>query len=123
MIGTEADTCRKLVVPKLLAVGWDTDPHSIAEQRTITDRRIVPVGKGFVRKTAKRVDFLLRYTRDFPLAASKPKPSKKRVTLADLATPAEVPQAVGSSPTSSGERAKVGNADRDQSDATRHALL
>ena len=33
---------------------------------------------------------------------SKPKPSKKRVTLADLATPAEVPKAVGSSPTSSG---------------------
>jgi len=33
-------------VPKLLAAGWDNDPHSIAEQRTITDGRIVPVGKG-----------------------------------------------------------------------------
>jgi ABC-type uncharacterized transport system ATPase subunit len=38
------------------------------------------------------------------LPPSKPKPSKKRVTLADLATPAEVPKAVGSSPTSSGVR-------------------
>lgn len=47
---------RKLVAPKLLAVGWDTDPHSIAEQRTITDGRIVPVGKGFVRNSPKRVD-------------------------------------------------------------------
>ena len=26
---TEADTCRKFVVPKLQAVGWDNDPHSI----------------------------------------------------------------------------------------------
>jgi hypothetical protein len=41
---TEADTCRKLVVPKLLAAGWDNEPHSIAEQRTITDGRVVPVG-------------------------------------------------------------------------------
>jgi hypothetical protein len=29
---TEADTCRKFVVPKLLAAGWDSDPHSIAER-------------------------------------------------------------------------------------------
>ena len=36
---TEADTCRKLVVPKLQAAGWDDEPHSIAEQRTITDGR------------------------------------------------------------------------------------
>ena len=44
----EADTCRKFVVPKLQAVGWEHDPHSIAEQRTITDGRIVPVGNGFI---------------------------------------------------------------------------
>src|SRR5947209_4548542 len=50
---TEADTCRKFVVPKLQAAGWDNEPHSIAEQRTITDGRIVPVGKGFVRKPSK----------------------------------------------------------------------
>lgn len=31
----EADTCRKFVVPKLQAAGWDDEPHSIAEQRTI----------------------------------------------------------------------------------------
>src|ERR1700730_5148765 len=74
---SEADTCRKLVVPKLLAVGWDTDPHSIAEQRTITDGRIVPVGKGFVRKAPKRVDFLLRYTRDSPLAVFEAKANYK----------------------------------------------
>jgi type I restriction enzyme R subunit len=78
---TEADTCRKLVVPKLLAAGWDNEPHSIAEQRTITDGRVVPVGKGFIRKPPKRVDYLLRYTRDFNLAVVEAKASYK--TAAD----------------------------------------
>jgi type I restriction enzyme R subunit len=74
---SEADTCRKLVVPKLMSAGWDTDPHSIAEQRSITDGRIVPVGKGFIRKPPKRVDYLLRYTRDFSLAVVEAKASYK----------------------------------------------
>lgn len=33
---TEADTSRKYILPKLLAAGWDNEPHSIAEQRTFT---------------------------------------------------------------------------------------
>src|ERR1700733_5681399 len=78
---TEADTCRKFVVPKLQAAGWDNDPHSIAEQRSITDGRIVPVGKGFIRKPPKRVDYLLRYTRDFPLAVVEARAAYK--TAAD----------------------------------------
>src|ERR1700719_3792115 len=78
---TEADTCRKFVVPKLVAAGWDNDPHSIAEQRTVTDGRIVPVGRGFVRKPPKRVDYLLRYTRDFSLAVVEAKAAYK--TAAD----------------------------------------
>ncbi len=65
---TEADTCRKFVVPMLQAAGWDTEPHSIAEQRTITDGRIVPVRQGFIRKPPRRVDYLLRFERNFPLA-------------------------------------------------------
>lgn len=78
---TEADTCRKFVVPKLQAAGWDNEPRSIAEQRTITDGRVVPVGKGFIRKPPKRVDYLLRYTRDFPLAVVEAKATYK--TAAD----------------------------------------
>ncbi len=70
---TEADTCRKFVVPKLRAAGWDEEPYSIAEQRTITDGRIVPVGKTFIRRPPKRVDYLLRYRRDFPLAVVEAK--------------------------------------------------
>jgi type I restriction enzyme, R subunit len=70
---TEADTCRTFVVPALTHAGWDGDPHSIAEQRTITDGRIVPTGAGFVRRPPKRVDYLLRYTRDFSLAVVEAK--------------------------------------------------
>ena len=70
---SEADTCRKFVVPLLQAAGRDNDPHSIAEQRTITDGRIVPVGKGFIRKPPKRLDYLLRYRRDFTLAVVEAK--------------------------------------------------
>ncbi|MCZ2078517.1 MAG: DEAD/DEAH box helicase family protein [Bryobacterales bacterium] len=77
MVSNEADTCRKFVVPKLQAAGWDNDPRSIAEQRTVTDGRVIPVGKGFVRKPPKRVDYLLRYTRDFPLAVVEAKASYK----------------------------------------------
>ena len=69
----EADTCRKFVVPRLQAAGWDDEPHAIAEQRSITDGRIVPAGRGFVRKPPKRADYLLRYTRDVPLAVLEAK--------------------------------------------------
>ena len=74
---SEADTSRKFIIPKLQASGWDDDPHSIAEQRSITDGRIVPVGKGFVRKPPKRVDYLLRYERNFPLAVVEAKAAWK----------------------------------------------
>jgi len=30
----------EFVVPKLQAAGWETDPHSIVEQRFFTDGRI-----------------------------------------------------------------------------------
>jgi type I site-specific restriction endonuclease len=30
---TEADTCRKYVVPKLLRAGWDSETHSIVRKR------------------------------------------------------------------------------------------
>jgi type I restriction enzyme R subunit len=33
---TEADTWRKFVVPLLQKAGWDSDPHSIVEQRHFT---------------------------------------------------------------------------------------
>lgn len=32
----EADTCRRYVVPKLQAAGWETEPHRVNEQVTFT---------------------------------------------------------------------------------------
>jgi type I restriction enzyme R subunit len=69
----EADTCRIHVVPALRRTGWEADPHFIAEQRTITDGRIVPVGQGFVRKPPKRVDYILFLQRGLPLAVVEAK--------------------------------------------------
>ena len=55
---TEADTCRMYVVPRIQAAGWETEPCSIAEQRSITDGRIIPVGQRFVRRPTKRAQRL-----------------------------------------------------------------
>ena len=74
---TEADTCRKFVVPKLQAAGWDNDPHSIAEQRWFTKGRIVVRGNRVERRRGKRADYLLRYTRDFPIAVVEAKAEYK----------------------------------------------
>ena len=63
---TEADTCRRYVLPKLYAAGW-TDEH-ISEQKTFTDGRIIVAGSRVRRGLQKRADYLLRYRRDFPIA-------------------------------------------------------
>ena len=62
----EADTCRRYVVPKLQAAGWENEPHSINEQVTFTDGRIVRRGRQGRRRPAKRADYLLRYTPRLP---------------------------------------------------------
>jgi type I restriction enzyme R subunit len=76
-MSTEADTCRRHVLPKLIAAGWDNDPHSFTEQRTITDGRIIVAGDKIRRRKQKRADYLLRYTRDFMIAVIEAKPEDK----------------------------------------------
>jgi len=75
MRDSEADTCRKYVLPKLYAAGWSDD--RISEQKTITDGRIIPAGQGGVRRFPKRPDYLLRYRRDFLVAVVEAKVSYK----------------------------------------------
>jgi type I restriction enzyme, R subunit len=75
---TEADTCRTYVVPKLVAAGWDTEPHSFTEQKTFTDGRIVIAGSKVRRRPQKRADYLLRYTRDMMIAVVEAKAEYKR---------------------------------------------
>ncbi|MDP2602506.1 MAG: DEAD/DEAH box helicase family protein [Deltaproteobacteria bacterium] len=72
---TEADTCRKYVLPKLYASGWNDD--QISEQKSFTDGRIVVVGIKGRRRPSKRADYLLRYARDFMLAVVEAKAAYK----------------------------------------------
>ena len=74
----EADTCRKFVVPKLQAAGWDERPHAINEQRTFTDGRVVFIGGKARRGKQKRADYLLRYSADFPIAVVEAKARYKQ---------------------------------------------
>ena len=72
---TEADTCRKYVLPKLYAAGWNDD--QISEQKSFTDGRVIPIGEKSRRRRPKRADYLLRYTRDLMIAVVEAKPSYK----------------------------------------------
>lgn len=48
---SEADTCRKEVLPKLYASDWTDD--LILEQRTFTDGKIIVIGRKAKRKKSK----------------------------------------------------------------------
>ena len=69
----EADTCRIHITPQLVSAGWDEHPHSFTEQCTFTDGRIVVSGSKVRRRPQKRADYLLRHTRDFPMAVVEAK--------------------------------------------------
>lgn len=79
MIG-EADTCRKYVEPLLNAAGWDDLPRSYTEQVYFTDGRIVVMGTKVRRRPGKKADYLLRLTRDFPIAVVEAKAAYKKPT-------------------------------------------
>lgn len=76
---SEADTCRKEVLPKLYESQW-TD-ELILEQRTFTDGKIIVIGRKARREKAKRCDYLLRYSQNFPIAIVEAK--KKYKSAAD----------------------------------------
>lgn len=69
----EADTCRVYVTPKLRESGWEKLPSSMTEQKPFTDGRVLIRGNKPVRGERKRADYLLRYTRDFPIAVVEAK--------------------------------------------------
>lgn len=72
---TEADTCRKYVLPGLYASGWSDD--QINEQKTFTDGRVVVAGDKIIRGPQKRADYILRYRRDFMIAVIEAKAAYK----------------------------------------------
>lgn len=74
----EADTCRKLVRPKLESSGWDdASAHFYSEQIHFTDGRIITPGGKPKRLKKKIADFLLRFTRDITLAVVEAKSDKR----------------------------------------------
>ncbi len=77
LVANEADTCRKYVVPRLQAAGWEETPHSIHEQCHFTAGRIVVTGRSATRQRRKRADYLLRYTTDVPIAVVEAKADYK----------------------------------------------
>ena len=70
---TEADTCRRYITPKIISAGWDQQPNSFTEQKTITDGRIILAGNKAHRGLQKRVDYLLQLQNDFPIAVIEAK--------------------------------------------------
>ena len=77
----EIATCREYVRPRLESAGWNDDTHLIIEQKTFTDGRIVPTGRKIKRRPQKRADYLLCYTRDFPIAVVEAKAEYKTALL------------------------------------------
>ncbi|MBV6418846.1 MAG: hypothetical protein DAHOPDDO_00056 [Ignavibacteriaceae bacterium] len=73
---TEADTCRKKITPLLHDCGWDDD--KILEQRVFTDGKIIVIGKKPKRKKAKKADYILRYSQNFPIAIVEAKSIYKK---------------------------------------------
>ncbi len=57
----------------LRLAGWSSSPHSMTEQYRITKGRIVVAGQVARRREALKLDYLLRYTGDFSIAAVEAK--------------------------------------------------
>lgn len=72
---SEADTCRKEVTPKLYKSGWTDD--LMIEQRTFTDGKIIVIGKVAQRQKAKKADYILRISQNFPIAIVEAKKKYK----------------------------------------------
>lgn len=74
----EAETCRRLVRPRLETAEWDASrQHFYSEQISFTDGRIVTPGGKPVRLKKKIADFLLRYTRDITLGVVEAKSDQR----------------------------------------------
>jgi len=69
---SEQDICSKFILPAITAVGWDLQSQ-IREQYTFTAGRIIVSGKTVTRGERKRVDFVLYYKNNLPLAVIEAK--------------------------------------------------
>jgi type I restriction enzyme, R subunit len=75
---TEADTCRKYVLPKLRDAGWTDD--QINEQKTFSDGKVMVFGNKIRRRKQKRADYLLKYNRGNTIAVVEAKSAYKNAS-------------------------------------------
>jgi len=75
---SERDICTKFITPNLVAAGWDLDSQ-IREEVGFTDGRIYVRGKIHARGAQKRVDYILYYKPNIPLAIIEAKDNKHTV--------------------------------------------
>ena len=84
-MATEADICRTWTTPKLQAVPWKSDPHSLAGQRTFTDGRIIFRGVSLSTSNGERVGVRCRNLelakRGDPVALASSPASSRSVPL------------------------------------------
>jgi type I restriction enzyme R subunit len=64
---------RHLIDKALDDAGWNQAPHSVTPEETITNGRVIPLGKKARRGQQRRADYVLRYNRDFKLAVVEAK--------------------------------------------------
>jgi type I restriction enzyme R subunit len=92
---SERDICTKFITPSLVAAGWDLDTQ-IREEVGFTDGRIYVRGKIHARGAKKRVDHILYYKPNIPLAIIEAKDNNHTVGAGlqqalGYATPLDVP--------------------------------
>ena len=75
---SERDICTKFITPNLVAAGWDLDTQ-IREEVGFTDGRIYVRGKSHARGAKKRVDHILYYKPNIPLAIIEAKDNNHTV--------------------------------------------
>jgi len=75
---SERDICTKFITPSLVAAGWDLDTQ-IREEVGFTDGRIFVRGKIHARGAKKRVDHILYYKPNIPLAIIEAKDNNHTV--------------------------------------------
>ncbi len=69
---TERDICTKFIVPALQAANWDIETQ-VREEFFYTDGQVIVRGKTVRRGARKRVDFLLLYKPNMPIAVIEAK--------------------------------------------------
>jgi type I restriction enzyme R subunit len=75
---SERDICSKFITPAIQQAGWDLHTQ-IAEEKTLTDGRIIVRGKLVTRGGKKRADYVLYLKPNIPIAVIEAKDNKHAV--------------------------------------------